>query len=256
MTDVAVLVDPPREGLVAEGLTDGTPLSAEDAVDLYEASVKDTLIAVAASGGDLLVNYRTEDTLPEAYRREEGTGEETIRAMVSEALDAVDLSLDDARFEPQVGSTVSARAGNTVTHLLEEEDATSAAVSRGLVPLLERTHVDNAAMKLRRSETVLGPTPGGSVGYAGFAEPLDFEDAFAEPAVETLTDRAVEAGHDVDYVPMLPRVDTPEGLATVVSTVRARARADRSVPAFTAALIDDLGLRVDADGRTPTLVAE
>jgi len=251
MTDVAVLVDPPRAGLVAQGLADATPLSEDQAVDLYEASVEDTLLAVAASGGELLVNYRPEETIPEAHRRDEGTAEETIRAMVDEALDATDHDADDVRFEPQVGSTFSARAGNTVTHLLEEEDATSAAVTRGLVPLLERTHVDNAAMKLRRSEVVLGPTPGGSVGYAGFADTVDFEDAFAEPALETLTDRGVDAGHDVDYVPLLPRVDTSDGLATLVSTIRARARAERSVPPFTAGLVDDYGLHVASrDGQT------
>lgn len=255
MTEVAVLVDPPRDGLVAERLA-STPLSTSSALDLYEASVKDTVCAVHASGGDLLVNYRPEETIPEEHRREEGTAEETIRAMVDEALDAMDHDADAVRFEPQVGSTYSGRAGNTVTHLLEEEGVTSAAVSRGLVPLIERTHVDNAAMKLRRAEVVLAPTPGGSVGYAGFAEPIDFEDAFAEPAVETLTDRGVDDGYDVDYLPMLPRVDTPDGLATLVSTIRARSRAERAVPPFTTGLVDDLELHVEvADGDT-RLVAE
>jgi len=254
MTDVALLVDPPREGLVATGLPEETPLSADEAADLYEAAVKDTARAVAASGGQLLVNYRTEESLPEAHRQSEGTAEETTRELIAAALD--DVSGDDPRLEPQVGSTFSARAGNTVTHLLEEEDATSAAVLRGTTPLLERTHVDSAAMKLRRSETVLGPTPGGSVHYAGFAEPLDFADAYDEPALETLTDRAVAADHEVDYVPMLPRVDTPAGLATTVSTVRARAAAERSVPYFTATLIDDLSLHVEVDGGEPTLVAK
>lgn len=251
MTDVAVLVDPPRAGLVAQGLAAATPLSEDEAVDLYAASVKDTALAVAASGGELLVNYRPEETIPEAHRREEGVAEETVRTMITEALAAADHDADEVRFEPQVGSSFSARAGNTVTHLLEEEDATSAAVTRGLVPLIERTHVDNAAMKLRRSEVVLGPTPGGSVGYAGFAETVDFENAFTEPALETLTDRGVDTGHDVDYVPMLPRVDTPDGLATLVSTMRARARADRSVPHFTTGLVDDFGLYVASrDGET------
>lgn len=253
MTDVALLVDPPREGLVATGLPGGTPLSIEEAADLYEAAVKDTARAVAASGGQLLVNYRAEESLPEPHREDEGTAEETTRALIEAAL--ADVSGGEGpRFEPQVGSTFSARAGNTVTHLLEEEDATSAAVLRGTTPLLERTHVDSAAMKLRSSETVLGPTPNGSVHYAGFAEPLDFADAYDEPALETLTDRAVAADHDVDYVPMLPRVDTPVGLATTVSTVRARAAAERAVPYFTATLIDDLALHVEDDGAARTLV--
>jgi hypothetical protein len=254
MTVVALLVDPPREGLVGRRLPDETPLSPEEAADAYAAGVKDTARAVVASGGDLLVNYRTEESLPEEHRAAEGTAEETTRELIAAALE--DLDADDPRVEPQVGSTVSARAGNTVTHLLEEEDATSAAVLRGTAPLLERTHVDSAAMKLRRSATVLGPTPGGRVHYAGFAEPLDFEDAYAEPAVETLTDRAVAADHGVDFVPMLPRADTPAGLATTVSTVRARAAAERPVPYFTATLIDDLGLRVEHDDGASTLVVE
>lgn len=254
MTDIAVLVDPPREGLVAEALVEGTPLAPDTVLDLYEASVKDTLAAVAGSGGDLIVNYRTEETLPAEHAAEEGTAEETIRALAAEALgDAANG--DSVRFEPQVGSTFAARAGNTVTHLLREEDATSAAVLRGTAPLLSRTHLDSAAMKLRRSETVLGPAPDGRVHYAGFAEPIDFEDAFAEPAVETLTERAVDAGQDVDYLPMVPVVEAPAGLATTITNVRARARAERAVPKFTAALIDDLGLRARyRDGRATLVV--
>jgi len=252
MTVVAVLVDPPREGVVPERLSGRTPLSTDAALDLYEAAVQDTLRAVAGSGGDLLVNYRTEETIPESHRAAGGTPEETIREMVSEALDGD----DSPRFEPQVGSTFSARAGNTVTHLLREEEATSVAVLRGTTPLLERTHVDSGAMKLRRSETVLGPSSGGSVHYVGFADTLEFDDVFDEPALEGLTERAVEAGHDVDFLPMLPTVTTPDGLATTVSTIRARARAERIVPEFTAARIDDLGLHVENTDGTASLVLD
>ena len=252
MTDIAVLVDPPREGLVAERLVDGTPLDTETATQLYEAFVKDTLVAVAGSGGDLIVNYRTEETLPEEHRLSDGTAEEEIRDLAAAALgDAVD---ETARFEPQVGSSLAARAGNTVTHLLREEEATSAAVLPGTAPLLQRTHLDSAAMKLRRSETVLGPASGGSVHYAGFAEPIDFETVFEEPAVETLTERAVATDHDVDYLPMLPLATTPSGLATTVSAIRARAAADRPIPTFTAALVDDLDLRVSHGDGDASLV--
>jgi hypothetical protein len=252
MTVVAVLVDPPREGLVLPRLAETSPLSDAEATDLYTAMVQDTCRAVALSGGDLLVNYRAEESLPEAHREAEGTAEERIRALVADGLSDLSLDEDDEpRFERQVGETYAGRAGNTVTHLLEEEDATSAAVLDGTAPLLERTHVDSAAMKLRSSSVVLGPAPDGRVHYAGFFDPIDFDGAFSTPAVETLAARGRDAGHDVDFVPMLPVVETGSDLASLVSTIRARVTAERNVPPQTAMFVDDLNLRViSQDGET------
>lgn len=256
MTVVAVLADPPREGLVLSDLPERTPLSAAEAADLYGAALEDVVRAVGASGGDPLVNYRPPDLLPEGYR--DGVDPEAeLRAVVEDALSGVsDADPGEVRYEVQVGSTPAARVGNTVTHLLREEDATSAAVCWPTAPLVGRKDVDSAAMKLRRSPVVLGPATGGRVYYAGFTDPVDFEDALAPPAVETMVARGRDAGHDVDFLATLPRIDTPGGLATTVAVVRARRRADRVVPASTAELVDDLGLAVREEEGEAVVVRE
>jgi len=241
MTVVAVMLDPPREGLVFPRLPGTSPLSAAEATALYRAVAKDAIRAVADSGGDLLVNYRPDDLLPEQYRTDT-SAEAEVRALAAAALD----DPDDGRFEVQVGSTFAARVGNTLTHLLREEDATSAAAVRADTPLLSRKDVDGAAMKLRRSAVVLGPSERGRVHYAGFAAPIDFADAYAPPALETLTDRALEAGHDVDFLAQYTAIETGADLASVVAVLRARRAAGRIVPEHTMAFVEEHGLATQA----------
>jgi hypothetical protein len=255
MTVVAVLVDPPRDGLVLPDLPAETPLSAGQARQLYEAMVSDALLAAAESGGDLLVNYRSDDQLPDEHVPEGADAEAEVRALVEEVLD--EEQLEDARIEVQVGSSRSARVGNTVTHLLETEEVGSVALLEPDAPTFLRKDVDSAAMKLRRSEVVLGPADDGDLYFAGFKAPVDFEDAFAAPALENVNARAADAGHEVDFIAGRRRVRTGSALRTLVSELRARRAAGRLVPAYTTALVEDLGLRVDedADGE-PTLELE
>jgi len=231
MTTVAVLCDAPREGAVLETLTETSPLSAAAAADLYTALLRDTALAVARSGGDLLVNYHDEDA--------EGP--------VREALAPVD-GVDGARFEVQVGETFAGRVGNTVTHLLESEEVGSAAAVRPEAAFLARPQIDEAAMKLRSSEAVLGASPGGRVYYAGFAEPVDFADAYAPPAVETLVDRTLDAGLDVEFLETKPYLETPADLADVLVSVRTRRKAEGLVPPYLAEWAADSELSVEATG--------
>jgi hypothetical protein len=251
MTTIAVLADPPREGLVATDLAATTPLSEAEAAEWYTAVLKDVLVAIDRSGGDLLVNYRPDDLLPDDHVADT-TSEAAVRAVAASALD----DLDDVRFEPQVGSTVAARAGNTVTHLLREEGVVSAAVVEPTNPFLTRTLIDNAAMKLRRSEVVLGASTRGRVYYAGFTEPIDFADAFAEPPLETLTARGRDAESDVDFLPVQPVVETGADLLDALPLLNARVDAERPVPVHTATVAANLGLQVARDGAEPRLVVD
>jgi 2-phospho-L-lactate guanylyltransferase (CobY/MobA/RfbA family) len=241
MTTVAVLADPPREGFVLPALADRTTLSTTQIARLYAASLSDVLSAVEISGADLLVNYRPEESIPAEYAGEE-SAERELRRLAGDVLSEPEAT----RFEIQVGTTVSGRAGNTATHLLESEDIASVAIVPGTAPLLGRTDIDGAAMKLRGSETVLGPAVGGGVYYAGFRAPIDFENAYDPPAIETLTDRALAADHAVDFMPMSPTIGTPAGLASAISLCRARERAGRLVPTRFAECLADLGLRTRA----------
>jgi glycosyltransferase A (GT-A) superfamily protein (DUF2064 family) len=237
MATVAVLADPPVEGEVLSGLVDSTPLSAAEATELYSAMLIDICRAVQASGAALLVNYRDSDQVGVDV-----DSEAELRDTLADTLDEPGA----ARYEVQVGETFAGRVGNTVTHLLENEDEPTAVALRPTTPFLGREQLGSAAMKLRNSDVVLGPTTGGRVYFAGFAEPIDFEDAYAAPALETLTDRARDADLDVDFMPQAPVVETAADLAEAVTGVRARLRAGRKVPQRTATVIDDLGLYAES----------
>ncbi|MGM0591549.1 MAG: hypothetical protein ACQETI_07970 [Halobacteriota archaeon] len=251
MTVIAVLADPPRPGLVLSELAATSPLTEAEAADLYTAILKDNFLAATQSGGDLLVNYRPAELLPEQYA-DDTDPEAVLRAIAADALD----DLSDVRFETQVGSTFDARAGNTATHLLEREEVQSVAVVRGNAPLLARTDIDTAAMKLRSTPVVLGPAPAGRVYYAAFTDTIDFDGAFAQPELETLTARAGDAGHGVDFLRMLPVVERGQDLLTLLPLLRARRAAGRLVSRHTAAFVDQVGLSVSVDDGVATVVRD
>ena len=243
MTVVVLVADVPHPGVLPD-LVATTPIDGTAAVALYRAALADTVRAVADSGGDLLVNYPAPDDAPV------DDPERRLRALVAEALEDRDA---DPRFEVRAGSSFTAHVGNAVTHLLRDEDVTSAAALRPDVPLVDRTLIDEAAMKLRRSPVVLAPAEGGRIAYAGFAEPIDFTGAYTPPAVETTVDRAGDAGHEADFVEQVPTIRSASGVATTVATVRARDRAGLRVPADTIDAIEDLGLRVTERDGEPTI---
>ncbi len=236
MTTVAVLADPPRPGVALSRLVKSTPLSEAETAELYATLLKDTVLAVDRSGGDLLVNYRSADALGI-----DGDPEAELREIVSDVVDP-----GPVRFEVQVGETLAGRAGNTATHLLETEGVGSVGIARPEAALLARTDIDSAAMKLRSSPVVLGPAPGGRIGYAAFAEPIDFADCYAPPAVETLTTRALDAGLDVDFTETKPYLETAADLADVIVAVRTRRRAEAIVPPHLASWVESTDLVVEA----------
>ena len=239
MTVIAVMALPPREGLVLPALSETSPLSSAAAAELYEASLVDTIRAIDRSGAELLINYPESDQLPDAHQTDTEPVAE-LRAVVADALE----DSGDVRFEPQVGSTFSARAGNTVTHLLREEDAASVAVIRGTAPLLSRTMIDEAAMKLRTNDVVLGPTTEGRVYYAGFTEPIDFAEGFEGVELQRLADRAADADLSTAFLRSSPVIETGADLRTLLPELRARIAAERIVPERTAAFVHDHGLAV------------
>ncbi|WP_367176010.1 hypothetical protein [Haloarcula rubripromontorii] len=246
MTTVTVLADPPVEGFVLQDLAGGIVDDAE-AAELYEAMLLDVCRAVEISGAELLVNYRPSEQVPDGV-----DPEAAVREPVTEALE----SPSNARFEVQVGSTFAGRVGNTVTHLLTREDVATVAAVEPTAVLLTRQLIDSAAMKLRSSGVVLGPASSGRVYYAGFGEPIDFEDSYATPAIETIGERAADAGLDVDFLPSAPTLETQTDLKTIVPLLRARNRAGRVVPQRTMVFLDDLGIRVVDDDGEPSVVRE
>ncbi len=235
---VVVPAAPPRAGPL-DSLTERTPLSTADARRLYEAALRDVCRAVLDSGGELLVNHRDGETLPEAGEDPEGELRELLEGVGS---------LDDVRFERQVGSTRAARVGNTVTHLLEREDARSVGVLEPTASLVTRSDVDGAAMSTRRNDLVLGATGEGGVFLACFVEPIEFDGAYRPPALATLAERAAAAGRRVGLAPRVPTVASPAGLRATVAEIGAREAAGLPIPEATASVVTDVGLSVGPDG--------
>lgn len=226
---------PPYPGVVLQSLVESTDLSDTDAVTLYEAMLGDVCEAVAASGGALLINYAPREHLPDSVP-EEAEPKTAIADVVADAVP----DHDAVRYEVQVGSSFDARAGNTVTHLLDREEADSVHVVEPTVPMLTRSVVDQTSMKLRSSPVVVGPASEGRVHYAGFTEPIDFEGAFDAPALETLVRRAVSEGHDVDFIEQLTTVETARDLSTITSLLVARSATGRAVPERTLAALESI----------------
>lgn len=243
MTTHAVILDPPRQGFVLQDLVSESPLSAPEGADLYAAMASDVLRAVERSGGDLLVNYRAAEDVPDEYAGE-ADAESEVRALAAGAL----ADPDAARFEVQVGSSHSARAGNTATHLLQAEGVDSVAVLDPRAPTVARTDLDKAAMSLRSAETVLGPGTSGRLYCHGMTEAVDFEGIYDPPELSTVARRAIAAGHDVSFAPMHPVVATEGDLATLLAVVEARVAADKAVPEATMRALYDLDLQVREEG--------
>ena len=214
MTTVVVVAELPGNGTVLPALQP-EPLSSEKATALYRAMLADICETVLHGEADLLVNYPAPERVPDGVDPE---------SELREYLNAELPTSDGIRYEVQVG------------------------VVEPMAPLLRREHVGTVAMKLRTSDVVLGPAQGGRLYFAGFTAAVDFEDAYADPALETMTARALDAGLSVEFLPMVPRADSPEGLASTVSLIQAQSSAGRIVPSRTAALFEEWGLGVDDGG--------
>ncbi|MFW5938153.1 MAG: DUF2064 domain-containing protein [Halanaeroarchaeum sp.] len=239
MTVAVALVDPPREELVLPTVVEETPLTAADAVTLYEAMLADFFETITETNADVLVNYPTADQVP----GEDADPEREIREIATGVLDAA--TVRDLRFEVQVGSSPSAQIGNAITHLLRDEGESSALFVDHRVPLLDRSIVDQAAITLRRSDTVIGPAADGEVYLAGFTDLIDFTDVLEDGPLETLVERSNDAGSPVDFVRRRDVVTDARTLGTIVSLLRARRNAGAKVPAHTVRAIDELGLRLE-----------
>ena len=238
MTTIAVLADPPAEGCHPRLLPDSFP--ARKQRDLYRAVLADVCGVIQHGGADLLVNYPDPETVPEGVDPE---------GSLREHLDSTLPEPEEARYEVQVGESYAGRVGNALTHLLDAEGELTVGVAEPTALFLRREHVGSMAMQLRSNDVVLGPAPEGRVALAAFGEAIDFTDAFAPPAVETLTERATAADLGVSFLPMTPVLDGPDDLPTVLSLLRARIRAGSLVPGRTAELIADWDLSVaDIDG--------
>lgn len=246
MPTVVVLADPPvKDGVLTE-LADASPLSRADAATLYEAMLADVCETVQNGAGELLVNYRPDEQVPDDV---------DSKARIADALAGEVPRPADVRYEVQVGDSLAARAGNTATHLLESEGIDSVVLLEPTAAFLSRETLGTATMKLRTRDAVVGPTVDGRVYLAGFVDPVDFENIFTPPAIETVVGQSRDADLEVDFTPMLPVIEQASDLVTAVSVLRARVRAGRNVPPRTAQFVADRDLRIVWEDGDASVVA-
>ncbi len=226
MTTVVLLPDPPVEGIACEELVERTGLTTADGLALYRALLADTMVTLERSTIDILVNYPTTEDLP--ADAEEIDPKAELREIAAKAMEPD--RFEEVRFEPQVGSDFSAKAGNAITHLIREEGVQSAAVLRPCVPRLARSIIDEAALKLRRADVVLGPANRGEIYYAGFSDLIDFEGVFDSRPVEEVTRRAVAKNLEVDFLRSREVLGRPEDLNGVLTRLTANTLAGKPVP--------------------------
>lgn len=249
MTTASVLVSPPTESDVVDRLVAG-PLDRDGAERLYVAMFADVCVAVEGSGADLVVAVEAdgEDGEDDAGDADEATA--AVRAHLEDVLanpDEVEVEAREPRSGPEQFADEVLR--------LHEAGVTTAAIVEPTVPFLARRNVDSAAMKLRSSEVVLGPAPDGRVYFAAFSEPMDLRDALEPAPLEGLAGLAAD-DRSVDFVPMLPLLETAADLPTVLSYLRARVAAGRDVPKHTAEAVDEIGLTLDDEDGDLAIVAE
>jgi hypothetical protein len=235
MTTVVVLAAPPVEECVPDLLPPA--VDAGDDSTLSRAMLADVCTTIQRGEGDVLINHPPAEEVPDSV-----DSEESIREALSDV-----PAPGEIRYEVQVGETRAGIVGNALTHLLDSEQHETVAVADPTALLLRREHIGNAVMQLRSHDVVLGPAPGGRVYFAGFREPVDFTDCFADPAVETLAEKGREAGHSVSFLPMTPLFESPEDFRTAISLLRARMRAERLVPEHTTPLVEQWGLSAAGD---------
>ncbi len=225
MTTLVVLAGDTHEDESFAGV-----LSSTESGHLREAMLADVCELVQHGEADLLVNYA-----------------DGSKAQIKELLDSELNNPDAVRYEPQVGSSRSARIGNALTHLIEQEGAATVGVVDPTAVFLRREHIGTLAMKLRMSDVVVGPAPDGRLTLVGMTKPFDFTDVYNPPALETVTERATGEQLDVDFLAMTPLVDSVADLRTAIPLLNARHRAGRAVPVRTTARIEQWGLAV-SDG--------
>lgn len=240
MTTIVVLADPPVPECAPSVLPDS--FDAETQLELYRAMLADVCATIQHGEAELLVNYPREDAVPDDV-----DAEKSLRELLAGELEEP----DEVRYEVQVGETYDGRVGNALTHLLETEEQPTAGIVEPTAIFLRREHIGTTAMQLRTNDVVLGPAPGGKVAFAAFREPIDFSEAYATPAIETMTERAMDADLDVSFLPMTPLFESAADIETAVSLLRARIRAGAIVPNRTAQLVTELDLSADSlPGRT------
>ena len=213
--------------IVATAPGEATPLDAlavDDPAALYRAMLGDVLNTCERSGATVLVAVGPPES-PVAM--------EAMEAFVDEEA----LAPDAVRVEAQVGADHGERVHNTVEHLLATSDHRSVSVVYPETPLVRRSVIDAAAMRMRSADVVIAPDTAGGVSNLGLTAALPLRSLTPTTPAYSVVELATEADQTVAFLEMTPRVRTDAALQVTVELLRARAAADAEVPRRTARLL-------------------
>lgn len=216
MVRVVVLVEPVAGHPVVSAIRDHFAPGRAASRRVYRALLMDLLAAAAGSGGDVQVAAPTDPA------------HITLEDLVADALGP----------ETEVPITRHDNPAPTIDEIVGEQEGGSAVIFPRS-PLLRRTHLDAAAMRLRRHDVVLGPSAHHGLLYAAFASEAVVPDGHLRGLVDA-TDTFVAADRSVDFIDPWPALTSTAGVEGACALLTAYERSGRDVAQFTRAALADL----------------
>lgn len=216
MTDIAIPVKTPSSMAKVAGLG--------GQADLFHALVADAALAVDESGGDLFL------AVPASSESAVAFVEDIRDTVLEDASNGTIVHVETDAPIPPVGSTLRA--------VRDRSTAASIGVLDPATALVGRRHLDTAAMRLRRDDVVLGPTP--EAGYFFFGTALDPETLpeRMSPEFDAVTTEAGERG-SVGFLEMLPVVTRPDHVGSLAALVAGLNADNRTVAPFASAYFEE-----------------
>lgn len=238
MTALAVPVPPSDVMRIRDRLVASTPLTFDEVTKLMVATCQDVCHAVAGSGGEaFIVPLEPETSIPGWTNPSEIT-EEIART----ATDA-DNEITVTPTQP-VDETGMQRLLDLVR---ERSDEASLAVVTPVTPLIQRRHVDAAAMRLRTSDVVVGPTSRCGWYFFGVSRETDLTLGPDACALPTITRDVLEAEVSIASIPFLPRMETNEELSTILGLVDLATITDPARAPFTRSWAERTGIQIGVE---------
>ena len=209
MTAIAVPCPPPGATAKFDHLLADSSMQETDISRLIAAVCQDTILAAAASGGEpLIVPLELEQSLPGWADTQQVVGE--FRSAISEDAETIPLTstIDETEhwFEDLLGIA------------RQQSDAASVGIVVPKTPLVQRRHLDAAAMRLRRNEITLGPSTGGDWYFVGSQRDVTLSLADARGKTQSILD-ALDSEHSIASLPFLPGYETVESLSALQTLI-------------------------------------
>lgn len=209
MATIGVVTEPYDDATIIDALREHQALDDDPARRVYRGVIMDLVSAAAGSGGEPVL-----------------------------LVPAAGASIDaDQLIEDAVGPTPDIPVhpydpGELFFDAVGQVGEPTAVISPAN-PLVQRTHIDAAAMKMRRHDVVLGPTAAGGVWYHGIHEPREGEWIDPAPGVTGIVEDHLAAERSVDFIPPWPDATTVPGWHGIESLLVAHHAVGREIAPFT-----------------------